>query len=550
MVAPSASVLPEPPVALAPGGARAVSGEHGLVVSVEAHATRVGVRLLERGGNAVDAAVGVAYALAVTHPSAGNLGGGGFALVRMRGQPTVAVDFRERAPAGMTEAVLEAALQTKAVGPRAVGVPVTVAGLDLAHARFGHLPLPDVLAPAIELARQGHRVLDREALTIRWAWPWLAKDPASRAEFGDRGLPRKSGSWLRRPELAITLDRIARAGDQGFYQGETARAIVRALGDRSPITEVDLANYRAVVREPLAFEYRGLRVETAPPPSAGGVALAETLLTLERLGAHRWPAHSPEELHYFLEVTRRAQAERRFNVVDPDSFGESQGAQRRARAVDPDTLLGLGPPIDPKVATPSIALPSPYMAATTEPEHTTHLSVVDAQGNAVSLTTTLSAGFGAKLTARGTGVVLNNSLAAFARVGENQPAPGRRPTSSMAPTLVLRDGDPVLVLGTPGGDTIPSTIAQVLRHLVDHGMTIDQAVDAPRIHHCFMPDEFRYESSHPLPIGVLEALRKLGHTPSRKRIPMGDANVILIAGETAWGYADPREGGLALAATR
>ena len=519
-------------------------GEHGLVAAVEAQATRAGVGLLEQGGNAVDAAVGVAYALAVTHPSAGNLGGGGFMLVRMRGQPTVAIDFRELAPAAMNRDVLKAIIAAKAAGPKAVAVPGTVAGLNLAHTRFGSLPLAKVLGPAIELARRGHRVSDREALTVRWAWPALGRDPASRREFGDQGRPRRKSSVFRRPELATVLERIAREGDRGFYQGPTAKALVQG----TLLSLDDLASYRAVVREPLVFDYRGFRVETMPPPSAGGVALAESLLALEKLGAERSAAESAEELHLLLEVGRRAQAERRLSVVDPDSLREDELRARRARWLDPLTLLELGPPIDPKRATPSAALPALYQAASSELEHTTHLSVVDGQGNVVSLTTTLSAGFGAKLTAPGTGVVLNNSLAAFGSVGENLAASRRRPTSSMAPTLVLRNAEPVLVLGTPGGDTIPSTLVQVLRHLVDHGMTIDQAVDAPRVHHCFVPDEFRYEASHPLSPSVLGALKALGHTVSRKRTVMGDANSILIAGNVAWGYADPREGGVALGA--
>ncbi len=545
---PGRSRPPVTPIVLRAGGPRAVRAEHGMVTAVEAEATRAGVSVLERGGNAVDAAVAVAYALAVTHPSAGNLGGGGFALVRLRGQKTVAIDFRETAPAALRPAALDTILAAKAIGAAAVGVPGTVAGLNLMQARFGRWSLADVLAPSIELARRGHRVSEREALTIRWAWPALTRDPSSRAEFGDRGRPRRKATLLRRPDLAVTLERIASAGDRGFYQGPTAEALVKAVQGGSLMNLEDLRAYHAVLREPLAFDYRGFRVETMPPPSAGGVALAETLLSLPKLEREPWPAASAQGLHVFLEVTRRAQAVRRLGVMDPDWLGETELRQRKAQWLDPETLLGLGPPVDPRRATPSAAFPVQYQAVSTELEHTTHFSVVDADGNVVSLTTTLSAGFGAKLTAGGTGVVLNNSLAAFARVGDNLLAPGHRPTSSMAPTLVLRDADPVLVLGTPGGDTIPTTIAQVLRHVIDEGMTIDQAVDAPRVHHCFVPDEFRYEAGHPLPRRVLEALLALGHVPSKNRRSMGDANNLLLAGQVAWGYADPREGGLALPA--
>jgi gamma-glutamyltranspeptidase/glutathione hydrolase len=468
-------------------------------------------------------------------------------LVRLRGGSTVAIDFRESAPAKTRAETTEAILRAGAVGPLAVGVPGSVAGLNLAHARFGHLPRSDVMQPAIELAREGQRVSERAALTLRWAWPQLSRDPASRAEFGHGGQPWRSGAVVKRLHLANTLEAIARHGDQGFYQGPIAQALVGAVQSGNLMTLEDLGRYRAIEREPITFGYRGLVVQTMPPPSAGGVALAMTLQSLEKLGAQRFPALGPEELHLFLEVSRRAQAERRFGVVDLDDLPLAERTRRTERWLDPNTLLALGPPIDPVRVTPSAALGDYYRAATSELEHTTHYSVVDAQGNLVACTTTLSGGFGAKLTAPRTGVVLNNSLAGFATQGENLARPGRRPTSSMAPTLVFRNNQPVLVLGTPGGDTIPSTIAQVLRHLVDHGMTLDQAIDAPRVHQCFVPDEFRHEATRPLPARVLQRLFVLGHQPSRKHTVMGDANSILLDGEVAWGYADPREGGLALA---
>jgi gamma-glutamyltranspeptidase/glutathione hydrolase len=525
-----------------------VRAERGLVTSVETQATRAGVRILEHGGNAVDAAVAVGYALAVTHPSAGNLGGGGFMLVRMRGRPTVAIDFRERAPAKMRPETVGTILRAGAVGPLAVAVPGSVAGLNLAHARFGRLGRAEVMKPAIELARAGQRVSARTALSVGWAWSQLSRDPASQAEFGRGGHPWRSGAVVKRQQLADTLEAIAVHGDAGFYQGPIALALVSAVRSADLLTLEDLGQYRPVERQPLTFTYRGLVVETMPPPSAGGLALAMILQALQKLEAQRLPALGPEELHLFLEVSRRAQAERRFGVLDLDDLSLAERDRRTERWLNPNTLLGLGPPIDPARATPSAALGEYYQAATRELEHTTHYAVVDAEGNLVACTTTLSGGFGARLTAPGTGVVLNNSLAGFATQGENLAKGGRRPTSSMAPTLVLRRGQPILVLGTPGGDTIPSTIAQVLRHLVDHGMTLDQAIDAPRVHQCFVPDEFRYEASHPLPARVLERLRGLGHRPSRKHTSMGDANSILLDGQVAWGYADPREGGLALAA--
>jgi gamma-glutamyltranspeptidase/glutathione hydrolase len=548
---PAAAALPEPKVSLEPGGKASVRGEYGVVTSVEENATRAGIRVLELGGNAVDAAVAVAYALAVTHPSAGNIGGGGFMLVRPQGGPTVAIDFREIAPAALTRPKFDAMIKAGAWGPAAVGVPGSVAGLNLARERFGKLPLATLIKPAIELARRGHRIGARQAAVLSWSWPVLSRDPAARAMFADSDgkKPLAEGSVLTRADLAATLERIAREGDAGFYRGKTAQALVKGLAGGG-ITLDDLAAYRAAVREPIRFRYRGLTVETMPPPSAGGVALAQTLLMLEQLGAQRLPAGSADELHLFIEASRRAHAERRFGVRDPDGWEPGGLSARVQRWTDPLYLLARSPRIDPTRATPSAAVHPLYAAAVLELEHTTHLSVADRDGMVVSLTTTLSASFGARIAAAGTGVVLNNSLAAFGTAGESQPAPGRRTTSSMAPTLVLKDDKPVLVLGTPGGDTIPSTLVQLLRHVVDHGMTLDAAVAAPRIHHGFAPDEVRFERPRSPPKAVLDELSRRGHRLSKTTKVMGDANSILLAGGAAWAVADRREGGRALAAKK
>jgi gamma-glutamyltranspeptidase / glutathione hydrolase len=549
-VVPSAAALPDAPVVLRGGGARAARGEHGVVTSVEAHATRAGIRILEAGGNAVDAAVAVAYALAVTHPSAGNLGGGGFMLVRAPGKKTVAIDFRETAPARFTRARFDAMIEAGGEGAASVGVPGSVAGLNLAHRRFGRLKLADVLAPAIELAARGHPIGAREAATLSWSWASLKKDPAARRMFGaGKGdKPLEQGKKLRRADLARTLERIAAEGDAGFYGGEVAKKLLAGLASAGLMTLDDLKSYRAREREPMRFRYRGLEIETMPPPSAGGVALAQILLSLERLGAHRLPRASADELHLFLEASRRAQTERRFAVSDPDALAPEELRKRIARWTDPLALLTRVPAIDPAHATPSRNVHPLYAAAMRELEHTTHFSVVDAEGGIVSCTTTLSAGFGAKIVAPGTGVVLNNSLSAFGTVGESQPAPNKRTTSSMAPTLVLERGKPVLVLGTPGGDTIPGTITQVLRNIVDFGMALEDAVDAPRLHHGFVPDEVRYEQKRPPPRAVLDGLKAKGHRFSTKLLPIGDANDAALADRVAWAYADRREGGLALAA--
>jgi gamma-glutamyltranspeptidase/glutathione hydrolase len=520
-----------------------------MVSSVEENATRAGVAMLEQGGNAVDAAVATAYALAVTHPSAGNIGGGGFMLVRLKGGPAQAIDFRERAPLAVTPKLFSDMLMRKAIGAGAAGVPGSVAGLNLAQARFGKLPLAAVLAPAIRLAEDGHKLGLRQAQALSWAWPVFKRGAEARRIFG-RGpggkQPKRAGDKLLQPDLGRTLRRIQTSGDAGFYAGPSAELLVRAMQrDGGLISHEDLTQYRAVLRAPLKSRYRGFDVEVMPPVSAGGVAVTQMLQMLSRLQAYEHPANSTEALHLFAEVAKRAHAERRFHVVDPDSVADYDDAARRLRWGDPDTWLKPYPVSLTEVTSASKLHPL-YAAAKSELDNTTHLSTADADGNVVSLTTSLSAGYGARYVVPGLGVVLGNSLAAFGSVGEDVVKPGRRMTSSMAPTIVSRDGAALLVLGSPGGDTIPNTVVQVLRNVIDDGMTLDDAVDAPRIHHGFVPDLLRYEGTHPPQKDVLESLGKLGHQFAERRFPIGDANNILIAGDVQYGYADPREGGLAL----
>ncbi|MBX3127488.1 MAG: gamma-glutamyltransferase [Polyangiaceae bacterium] len=548
--APAAAELviaPGPAIAMRAGGRRVVTSSRGLVVSVEALATRAGVTVLEAGGNAMDAAIAAAYALAVTHPSAGNIGGGGFMLVHRPGQPPVAIDFRETAPGGLSRERFREMIAQGGVGPLSVGVPGTVAGLELGRERFATLPRERLLAPAIELAKKGHRIGEREALTFRWNWKGLSKDPVAATTFGDGKRPKAAGAVLHRPHLARTLESIAQRGRDGFYSGDVAEHIERALG--GAITRRDLAAYRALERTPLNVQYRGHELFIMPPPSAGGVAVALILRQMAAARAWEQPHGSAPYLHLFIEASRRAQARRRFDVVSPDGLDSERAQLLAARWQSPQDLLARAP-IEPERATPSERVHPLWQAAVREAEHTTHLSVIDGQGMAVSLTTTLSAGFGAKLVVPQTGIVLNNSAASFASAGDNLPEPGRRTTSSMAPTLVQRDGQLVAVLGSPGGDTIPSTVAQVFLALVDGQKTLDDAVDAPRVHHGFFPDEVRYERARSPDKPTLDALVGYGHTLSKKTIPIGDANNIVVAGRIAHGYSDPREGGRAQAPRR
>ncbi|MBN1612014.1 MAG: gamma-glutamyltransferase [Polyangiaceae bacterium] len=528
-------------------GKRAVGAARGVVVSVEAQATRAGVAILEQGGNAVDAAVAVGYALAVTHPSAGNLGGGGFMLVRPAAGPTVAIDFREAAPGRLTRERFESLVMSESRPEAAVGVPGSVAGLNLALKRYGRLTLARVLEPAIRLARNGYRIGPRQASSLVYNWSRLRKNKAALAEFGtSEGRPLPLGTRHRRPGLAAVLERIKASGDAGFYQGETAQALLASVEPSGLMTAEDLTSYRAKIREPLVGGYRGLTVQVMPPPSAGGVAETQLLSMLEQLEAYKLPRTSGAELHLFVEAARRAHLERRLHVLDPDTLSEAESHSHEPAWLASTPALTRHP-VDPKHATPSSKLSELYAGAAQELEHTTHFAVVDADGMAISCTVTLSSGFGSRIVVPGTGIVLNNTLAAFSVVGQNQPAPLRRPTSSMTPTLVLDHGRLLLVLGSPGGDTIPNTIVQVLRNIIDYALPLDDAVDAFRIHHGFVPDEIRYEAARPPPREALAHLERMGHRLSKKRAQMGDANSILVAETKTWAYADPREGGLALA---
>lgn len=530
-------------LALSPGR-RSVRSRAGIIVSVSDEATRKGLAILESGGNAVDAAVAVALVLAVTHPSAGNLGGGGFALVRLERGSIVALDFRESSPHGLDRARFSSMLRRGGEGPDSVAVPGSVAGLYELWSRYGRLSFGEVVAPARRLAEAGHRVSPREAIAIRTAWPKIKHHPRFRKLYGTAdGVPLAESALLRLPELAETLRAIEGGGMNGFYSGEVAESIVRELGPNAQISLRDLEGYRAIWREPVVVPYRGVRVVMMPPPSAGGVALAASLAMLSHFDPAKLQRGSGTHAHVLLEVMRRAQVDRIFNVVDPDTLSVSERSSTLANLLDPERWLRRHP-IDLLHATPNdeilagVDLPP-------EPEHTTHLAVVDARGLAVSLTTTLSSGFGAKeITA--SGIVLNNALASFSGAGQNQPRPDRRTTSSMAPTMVEDSQGLRLVLGTPGGDTIPSTLLMLVNSLIDYGVALDVAIDAPRMHQDVGTRGLaRLEGKHPIAGRLQRELERLGHHFCRPTYAMGHANTIALIDGYLYGYADPREGGLA-----
>ena len=521
----------------------AVRSENGVVSSVESAATHAGASVLEQGGNAIDAAVATALSLAVTHPSAGNLGGGGFALVK-RGNKLDAIDFREDAPHELPLDGFWKMIGHGGRGPLSVGVPGTVAGLYLAHQRHGRLAWAAVVDPALRLARDGYKLGLRQAQTIAWAKERLNKDPVAREVFFSQGRPKTPGSLIRRPRLALALARIQSEGPRGFYEGPTARDLVETLGPQGTMTLDDLKGYRAKLREPLYFNFGPYRIITMPPPSAGGTALAQNLKMLWKWKVGQTRKDSPERFHLLAEASRRAQIERQLQVVAPEVLSQQQSSEARRRSLDADTWLK-DFPLDPLRASQSRDLSPAYKHLSGESEHTTHLSVVDGEGNLVSLTVTLSGSYGSAIFSKKTGVALNNSVASFSAIGKNTPRPGVRTTSSMAPTFALLGQELALVLGSPGGDTIPSTITQVLLHLIYDGDSLRSAVAKPRVHQGFIPQHLTTERFAPLPAALVEQLNRRGHDVSPARYAMGDANIAAWLGSSAIAVVDPREGGLA-----
>ena len=522
-----------------------------MVSSEDVHATQIGAEVLARGGNAIDAAVAVGYALAVTHPVAGSLGGGGFMMVRLADGSVHAIDYREMAPAKATRALNEKQLKGGAHGYLSAPVPGVVAGLDFAHDKFGTVPLRDLLAPSIDLADKGHDFSLRQSQVLGWYWKRL-HDATLKAIFGTGPKDKDAigkGQLLKQPRLAETLRAIATNGDAGFYQGAVAKKIADAMAKQGGlVSEKDLADYRAKEREPLHFVYRGLDVYTMPPPSMGGIAIVSILMNLAEARGYQAPVGSPASLHAFIESARRSYADRRSVGADLELADKAKVEPLLASLLDPGYYQKRQPPIDPKRATPSSAVrPIEDAPAAEESHETTHFSVVDDKGNAVAVTTTLSAAFGAWVVVPGTGVILSNAMGAFSPSGVNGVQPGKRMASSMSPTLIVREGKIVAVVGSPGGDTIPNTVAQVLRNLVDYGMTVDEAVEAPRLHHQYQPDEVHIEKLRPPAPNTLAELMSMGHKIV-KGADQGAANCIVIdpEGGAAYGFADPRKGGLAL----
>jgi len=496
---------------------RPVHAQHAMVVSVHELASQAGVEILQAGGNAVDAAVATGFALAVVHSPAGNIGGGGFMLIRMADGKTHFLDYREKAPAAATRDmyldaqgnVIEGASE---YGYKAIGVPGSVAGMVTAEKKFGKLTLKQVIAPAIKLARDGFALTWDEAHDLHDSY--LAKFPESRRVFQRNGDYYKSGEIFRQPDLARTLERIAENPDD-FYHGALARELAAAVQKGGGlITAADLAHYEVKEREPVHGSYRGYDVISAPPPSSGGTGLIESLNILEGYDLAKMQNRSAQSIHFTVEGFRRAFFDRAEFMGDPD-FSKIPVAQ----LLDKRYAAAWRESIDPEHASASKELKRPAVfseleqyAETHPPQvprresnHTTHYSVVDAEGNAVSVTTTINDWFGSRVTADGLGFLLNDEMDDFSskpgvpnadgliQGTANEIGPGKRPLSSMTPTIVVHNGKTVMVLGSPGSSKIITTVANVLMGVVDYGMNLQEAVNAPRFHNQWLPDVVNVE---------------------------------------------------------
>jgi gamma-glutamyltranspeptidase/glutathione hydrolase len=489
--------------ATAEGGSVPVRVRNGMVASQNAIASQVGVEVLMSGGNAIDAAVATAFALAVVHPAAGNIGGGGFLLYRPAAGPVVVYDFREMAPAKASPTMFvrdgKYVYDLHHNGHLSVGVPGTVAGMHQAWNQNGRLPWKQLLGPAILLAKEGFMVSDGLARSLREVLPHLKGYPASVAQFSRAGVPYEMGDLLQQPELARTLERIAEKGAPAFYDGETARLIEKEMqANGGLITREDLKNYRLYERPPLRGTYRGYEVLTVPPPSSGGIGLLQCLNILEGYDLRAMGFGSADYVHNVAEALRRAFADRARHLGDPELVKDMPVE----RLLSKDYGAELRKTIRPDRASVSSPTTFEWPAESAE---TTHFSVIDADRNAVALTYTLEDGYGSKIVVPGAGFLLNNEMGDFnagpgltdatGLIGTepNLAAPGKRMLSNMTPTILVKGGRPFLVIGSPGGRTIPSTVLLTILNVVDFGMNVQEAIDAPRLHHQWLPDEIRYE---------------------------------------------------------
>src|ERR1700681_4900075 len=545
---------------------RPVAAEKGMVASAQHLATEVGVNILKRGGNAIDAAVAVGYALAVVYPAAGNLGGGGFMTIQLADGRKTFLDFRETAPKGATanmyldkDGNVIKGLSTK--GHLAVGVPGSVSGMEYAREKYGTMKRAELIAPALQLAEDGFALDQGDIDLLLTATKDFQEDPASAAIFLNNGKPYQVGEKLVQHELAETLREISKSGTDGFYKGFVGSAIVASSqAGKGLITQDDLDGYKTRELAPVECDYRGYHVVSAPPPSSGGVIICEILNVLEGYPLKELGYHSAQAVHYQIEAMRHAYVDRNSYLGDPDFVKNPLD-----RLLDKNYASKIRAAIDPQKAGVSRDL-KPGVPPH-EGVNTTHYSIVDGQGNAVSVTYTLNDRFGAKVTVAKTGILLTDEMDDFtAKLGvpnlyglvqgeANAITPGKRPLSSMSPTIVSRDGKPVMVIGTPAGSRIITVVVHCILNVIDYGMNIQEAIDAPRFHQQWLPETTNVE-----PFALSPDTRKIllgmGHRFGDSH-PAGRAAGILVGApslgakprgnERFYGANDPRRGtGLAL----
>jgi gamma-glutamyltranspeptidase/glutathione hydrolase len=525
-----------------------VTADSAMVVTAHPLATRVGLAILRKGGNAVDAAIAVQFALAVVYPQAGNIGGGGFLLFRGKDGHVDALDYREKAPAAAFEKMYLDSLgnvmpNKSRIGALACGVPGTVDGMWTAHKKYGKLSWGELVTPAIELADKGFQITKQEADNLNAERVALIRNSSIQPAFV-KFEAWQPGDWLIQKELGQTLSRIAGYGRDGFYSGGTAKLIVQEVGKHGGlITHKDLQDYHSVWRAPLEFDYKDLHIVTMPPPSSGGLILRQLLAMTGAYPLRDYGFHSAAAVHLMAEAERRAFADRSVYMGDPDfwkvpvkKLGDAEYLKSRMADFQADK------------ATPSASVKAGQIK---ESEETTHYSIVDAMGNAVSVTTTLNDSYGSRFVVSGAGFIMNNEMDDFsAKPGApnlygavggkaNAIAPGKRPLSSMTPVIAVKGGKTWLVVGTPGGTTIPTSVFQVIVNVAEFDMPLPEAVQAKRFHHQWVPDRIAIEEGA-LPEEVVLKLETMGHRVE-PRSPIGRVEAILRLPDGRWqGVADER----------
>lgn len=524
-----------------------VVAKHGMVASAHPLASQAGLEMLEQGGNAVDAMVATAFALGVVEPNASGIGGGGFMTIKMADHPAgVTIDFRETAPLKATPEIYYHAEKSfgelTQYGPKSIGVPGVPAGLDMALKKYGTMNLDQVLKPAIRLAREGFVVSEKLAGMIIEKYDIISENPATAAVYLKDGLPVAAGQKINNPDLAATLEKLARKGIKCFYRGEIARAIVNEMKARGGLLSLaDLKNYRAIEKKPVQGSYHGYRILSTAPPSGGGTHLVELLNILKGYDLKKMKHNSVPYIHILAEAMKICLSDKAANMADPAFYSVAQ-----EKLTSQAYAKGLRKYINPKKA--MFNYKAPHMLVR-ESNSTTHISVIDKEGNMTALTQSINHWFGSGITVPGSGILLNNHLADFSSE-EGRPnsiEPGKRPVSSIAPTLVLKGDQPYMSIGTPGGSRIIGALAQIFLNIVDFDMNVDAAIEAPRFH--AFKKVLHVEGR--IPDSVIKGLEQLGHKIKKHKDYdnyFGGAQAILIdrVNHDLHGGADSRRDGVAI----